>query len=168
MPSSINKEGIALLLVGGVLLALSGIAPNDRATWLLETFPIFIAAPLLIVTGRRFPLTPLAYRLVFLHALVLMLGAHYNLCERAARSMVAGGFRPQPQPLRPARAFHAGLRAGYHRVRTFAVRTLPLRPGKWLFTLVAVVCLAISTCYEFIEWAAASILGQGADAFLGA
>jgi putative membrane protein len=39
--------------------------------------------------------------------------------------------------------------------------------GKWLFFLVASVCLAISACYEFIEWAAAEIGGSQADAFLG-
>ena len=29
------------------------------------------------------------------------------------------------------------------------------------------ICLAISACYEFIEWWAALILGQGAQEFLG-
>ena len=34
--------------------------------------------PLLIATARRFPLTPLAYRLIFLHALILIVGAHWT------------------------------------------------------------------------------------------
>lgn len=87
---------------------------------------------------------------------------------RGKSTAVAFRICPRPQPLRPVRPFHAGLCAGRHRTRTFAVRTSPLRPGKWLFTLVAAVCLAIGACYELIEWAAALILGQGADAFLGA
>jgi putative membrane protein len=32
---------------------------------------------------------------------------------------------------------------------------------------VVSICLAISACYELIEWGAALALGQGADEFLG-
>jgi putative membrane protein len=35
-----------------------------------------------------------------------------------------------------------------------------------LFGLVTAVCLAISALYELLEWGAAILLGQGADAFL--
>jgi putative membrane protein len=37
----------------------------------------------------------------------------------------------------------------------------------WLFSLVVCVGLAVSAAYELVEWAAAVVLGQGADAFLG-
>jgi putative membrane protein len=47
------------------------------------------------------------------------------------------------------------------------VRRSPLRPGGWLFFLVCCVCLAVSACYEFIEWWAALIGGSGATEFLG-
>jgi putative membrane protein len=43
----------------------------------------------------------------------------------------------------------------------------PLVSGKWLFFLVCCVCLAISACYEFLEWWSALILGAGATEFLG-
>ncbi|HKC56740.1 MAG TPA: DUF2238 domain-containing protein, partial [Vicinamibacterales bacterium] len=74
-------EAVALLVIGAVLLVWSGIAPADRTTWLLEVFPIFIAVPVLLTTARRFPLTPLAYRLIFVHALILMLGGHYTYAQ---------------------------------------------------------------------------------------
>ena len=51
--------------------------------------------------------------------------------------------------------------------REILLRTSPLRPGGWLFVLVAAVCLAVSACYELFEWAAALVFGQRADAFLG-
>ena len=37
--------------------------------------------PLLIATWSRFPLTPLLYVLIFVHALILMLGGHYTYAE---------------------------------------------------------------------------------------
>ena len=51
--------------------------------------------------------------------------------------------------------------------REILLRTSPLRRGRWLFFLVTATCLAISACYEFIEWWAALAGGEAADAFLG-
>ena len=152
------REPIVLLVVGGALLVWSGIAPADRTTWILEVFPIFIAVPLLIGTARRFPLTPLVYRLIFVHALILMLGGHYTYAQ------VPLGFWMQ-------RVFGFS-RNHYDRIghlaqgfvpaviaREILIRRSPLAPGKWLFFIVLSVCLAISACYEFIEWWSALIGG---------
>jgi putative membrane protein len=67
---------MVLLILTALLLILSGIHPKDRYTWFLEVAPILVAAPVLVLTARRFPLTPLAYRLIALHAVVLMVGGH--------------------------------------------------------------------------------------------
>jgi len=52
-------------------------------------------------------------------------------------------------------------------VREVLIRRSPLRPGKWLTFLVLCVCLAISALYELVEWWAALLGGESADAFLG-
>jgi putative membrane protein len=165
-PATRRTELIALLVSGSALLVWSGINPADRTTWILEVAPVFIAVPLLGVTAPRFPFTPLAYRLIFVHALILMLGGHYTYAE------VPLGFWIQ-------RLF-GFTRNHYDRFGHFAqgfvpaviareilLRRSPLRPGKWLFFIVLSVCLAISACYEFIEWWSALIGGDSADAFLG-
>ena len=52
--------------------------------------------------------------------------------------------------------------------REVLLRTSPLRPGGWLFFLVCCVCLAISACYELIEWWAALLTSpETGTAFLG-
>src|SRR6185436_9543832 len=51
--------------------------------------------------------------------------------------------------------------------REILIRMTPLRPGGWLFFLVCSVCLAISACYEFVEWWAAVLGGSAATDFLG-
>ena len=71
------------ILIGGgvvvlVALVISGIKPYDRATWLMEVAPVLIAAPILVATHRRFPLSSLLYVLICLHALVLILGGAYT------------------------------------------------------------------------------------------
>jgi len=161
-----RTEAIALLVIGGVLLIVSAIKPYDVTTWWLEVFPIFIAVPILIATARRFPLTPLAYRLIFVHALVLMLGAHYTYAR------VPLGFWLQD-------ALHLS-RNPYDRIghlmqgfvpaiiaREILLRRSPLVRGKWLFFLVCTVCLSVSALYEFVEWWAAVAGGSAATDFLG-
>jgi putative membrane protein len=36
-------------------LAVSGIAPYDRGTWVLEVAPVLVAFPILAATRRAFP-----------------------------------------------------------------------------------------------------------------
>jgi putative membrane protein len=161
-----RTENIIMLILGAVLLTLSGIAPYDRATWWMEVAPVLIVVPILLATARHFPLTPLAYRLIFIHCLILMLGGHYTYAR------VPLGFWVQD--------LLDFSRNHYDRLGHFAqgfvpaiiarevlLRTSPLRPGKWLFFLVTCVCLAVSACYEFVEWWAALLGGEAADAFLG-
>ncbi len=69
-----GREPVSLLVATLLALALSGLAPRDRFTWLLEVMPILVAAPVLVATYTRFRFTPLAYRLIAVHALVLMIG----------------------------------------------------------------------------------------------
>jgi putative membrane protein len=166
MTSPRHSEFQVLLAAAAVLLVVSGISPKDRATWWMEVAPVLLAAPLLVLTAVRFPLTPLACRLIFVHACILMLGGHYTYAE------VPLGFWVQDW-LGLARNHYDRL--GHFAqgfvpailVREILLRRSPLRPGGWLLFLTTCVCLAISACYEFIEWWAALLGGEAADAFLG-
>src|ERR1700738_1297875 len=76
-----RREPPILLTLLTLALLVSGLHPHDRFTWFLEVAPVLIGVPILIATYRRFPLTPLAYRLLFLHALILIVGGHYTYAE---------------------------------------------------------------------------------------
>ena len=160
------REPFLLLLAASALLLLSGIGPRDRLTWWLEVAPVVIGIPILVATYRRFPLTPLLYRLLFLHASILILGGHYTYAQ------VPLGFWAQD--------LFGFARNHYDRLGHFAQgfvpailareilrRRTPLPPGGWLFFLVTCVCVSISAFYEFIEWWTAAATGTAAEAFLG-
>jgi putative membrane protein len=165
-PPAARREALVLLALALAALVVSGIGPRDRGTWVLEVLPVVIVAPLLAFTWRSFRLTPLAYRLIFVHALILMLGGHYTYAH------VPLGFRLQDlfdlarNPYDRIGHFAQGFVPAIV-AREILLRVTPLAPGKMLFFLVCCVCLAISACYEFIEWWAALALGQGATEFLG-
>ena len=161
-----GREPLVLLIVGAVLLVVSGIGPHDRVTWVLEVAPILIAVPILLLTARRFPLTPLAYRLIFVHALILMLGGHYTYAEVPLgfwMEHVFGFARNHYDRIgHLAQGFVPAIV-----VREILIRRSPLESGKWLTFLALSVCLAISALYELVEWWAALLGGEGAEAFLG-
>ncbi len=161
-----EREPLFLLAAASALLVLSGVAPRDRLTWVLEVVPVLIAVPILVATYRNFPLTPLLYRLIALHAIVLMVGGHYTYAEVPAgywfRELLGLARNHYDRLGHFAQGFVPAMIA-----REVLLRRTPLRRGGWLFFLVVCVCLAISAFYELIEWWSAVTLGQGAEAFLG-
>jgi len=161
-----TREALALLVLAGVALVVSGIGPIDRGTWWLEVAPVLIAAPLLWFTWRAFRLTPLVYRLIFVHALILMLGGHYTYAHVPLGFWLQDLFDLARNPYDRIGHFAQGFIPAMI-VREILLRRSPLQPGKWLFFIVSCICLAISAVYEFIEWWAALLLGQGAQEFLG-
>jgi putative membrane protein len=155
-----------LLAIGTALLVVSGMGPYDRATWVMEVFPLFLGVPILMAAYPRFKFTPLAYRLIFIHALILMLGGHYTYARVPVGFWVQDLFdlaRNHYDRLgHLAQGFIPAIL-----VREVLIRKSPLKAGRWTFFLVTCVCLAVSACYEFIEWWAALLAGEGAKEFLG-
>jgi putative membrane protein len=156
----------SLLLAVAVALVVSGIAPYDRLTWVLEVLPVLVAAPLLVVTWRRFPLTPLLYWLIAIHSLILILGAHYTYARVPLGFWMQDAFDFQRNHYDRIGHLMQGFGPAIV-IRELLIRTSPLAPGKWLFTLVLFSVLGVSATYEFTEWWAALAGGEAAGAFLG-
>lgn len=157
---------VASLVVFLLVLAWSGIGPKDRFTWFLEVVPGILGAAVLVWLYPRRRLTTLVTVLVCLHAIVLCIGGHYTYAEVPAFDWLRDRF---------------GLARNYYdRVGHFMQGAVPamigreillrlqvVRGRRWLFFLVTCICLAISACYEFIEWWVAVASGTAAEAFLG-
>ncbi len=156
----------SLLAIVVMALIASGIAPTDRLTWLMEVAPVLIALPLMIATRHSYPLTLLLTVLITIHALVLIGGGAYTYAH------VPFGFWLQD--------ILGTLRNPYDKIGHFMQGFVPamvareillrgdfVRGRRMTAFLCVCVAMAISACYELIEWAAALALGQGADEFLG-
>lgn len=156
-------------ILGSIIIAaliVSGISPYDRATWLMEVAPVLLALPLLWLTRRSFPLTALLYVLIAIHALVLIGGGAYTYARVPFGFWLQDLLGTTRNPYDKVGHFLQGF------VPALVAREILLR-GDWVrgakMTAFLCVCiaLAISACYELIEWAAALAMGQGADEFLG-
>jgi putative membrane protein len=160
------NEPLILVLSGTLLLIITAIYPHDYPTWWMETAPIFIAVPIFVVTYKNYTLTPLVYRLLFVHALILMVGGHYTYAEVPLGYWMEDWFGLVRNNYDKIGHFAQGFVPALL-FRELLLRSSPLRRGKLLFTMVVSCCLAVSASYELIEWVAAITMGQGADAFLG-
>jgi len=156
-------SALAILIA---LLAWSGFRPYDRATWVMEVFPIFVAVPVLWVTYKHFPLTTLLYVCIFLHAVVLMLGGAYTYARVPLGFQIADVLDLHRNPYDKIGHFFQGFVPALI-AREILIRGEYVRRRKMLAFVVVCIVLAISATYEFIEWGAALSLGQGADEFLG-
>ncbi len=157
---------------GLLLLSLLGVFvwsfhdARDRFTWYLEAAPAFMGLILLLATHRRFSFTRLAYTLMWGHAFILLMGAHYTYAEMPLfnwlRDTLALSRNHYDRVGHLAQGFVPAIVA-----REILLRETSLVPGKMVFFLVVSVCLAASAFYEFIEWWVALLTGSAADAFLG-
>ena len=160
------RHAMVLLILGCAALALSSIAPRNRLTWFMEVLPVFIAGPLLMLTWQRFRLTLLSYQLIFIHAIILIVGAHYTYALVPPGEWVQHALNLDRNPYDRLGHFAQGFVPAIL-AREILLRLTPLRRGRMLFFLVCCICLAISAFYELLEWGAALAMGEKADAFLG-
>ena len=148
------------------LLALSAWRPYGIVTWAMEVAPVAIVLVILWATHKRFPLTPLLYGLIFVHAVVLMLGGHYSYARVPLGDWMREWFGLARNPYDGIGHFMQGFVPAIA-ARELLLRQTRLERGGWLFLIVTAICLALSAIYELIEWGAAAALGQGAEEFLG-
>ena len=158
-----------LLAASALLLAalvVSGLHPYDRVTWAMEVAPVMIVLPVLWATWRRFPLTNLLYAAIVLHGIVLAVGGAYTYAHVPFGFDLQAWFGLSRNPYDKIGHFCQGF------IPALAAREILIRGGyvrgrRMLAFLVVCIALAISACYELIEWWAALAMGQGADEFLG-
>lgn len=154
-------------LFGFVVLALivSGIDPLDRMTWVLEVLPVLVGLPVVLSLHQRFPLTPLSYWLLTIHALILIVGGHYTYSNVPLGFWLQDLFDMSRNHYDRLGHFAQGFVPAVV-TREVLLRISPVTRGAWLNFLVVCVCLAISAFYEMIEWWVAVAAGVAAEAFL--
>jgi len=162
-----DYEPLVLLAVVIASLSVTGIRPYSRLTWFAEVSWVLAGIPILVLTYRRFPLTPLLYRLLMVHALILIVGGYYTYARVPLGIWVQDMFDLSRNHYDRLGHFAQGFVPAIL-AREIMLRRSPLVKGKWLFFIVVSVCLAFSAFFEMIEWwYAAGVGGESAVDFLG-
>ena len=155
-----------LLALFAIIFIWSAVHPHDYFTWCLEVFPAVIGLVVLMATARTFPLTPLLYTLLLLHAAILCVGGHYTYAEvplgNWARDALHLARNHYDRLGHFAQGFVPAMVA-----REILIRRKVVRGRGWLYFIIVSICLAISAAYELLEWRVSLATGSKGDAFLG-
>jgi putative membrane protein len=157
---------ITLLLSLIAVLIWSGIQPHDRFTWFLEVAPVLIGVPILIYVWPRFRFTRLVYTLVWVHAVILMVGGKYTYAQVPLGFWIQDAFGFARNHYDRIGHFAQGFIPAML-AREIFIRKSPLGHSRWLPFVVVCFCLAFSAFYELIEFWTALAAGEGATDFLG-
>ena len=160
-----SKSYLWLGIFFGVLV-WSGIEPKDRLTWVLEAGPAIIGLLVMAKTRISFPLTPLLYFWILLHCIVLMVGAKYTYAEVPLFDSIREIFEWERNNYDKVGHFMQGFVPALL-AREILLRKKLVNANGWRNFIILSICLAFSAFYELIEWWAALLIGEDADAFLG-
>jgi len=163
---NIQKFHQLLLISFLSIFVWSAYKPVNYLTWFLESSPAIIALVLLVLTYRNYKLTPLLYSLIWVYAVILVIGGHYTY------EKVPFGFWLE-------RLYETG-RNNYDKIGHFAQGVVPaiaareilirrkvVKSRAWLFFIIVCIVLAASAGYELVEFGASVTLGSAAEEFLG-
>ena len=160
-----NKSYLWLSIFFGFLL-WSGIEPEDRLTWVLEAGPAIIGLLVIAQSRKSFPLTPLLYFWILVHCIVLMVGAKYTYAEVPLFDWISELFGWERNNYDKVGHFMQGFVPALL-AREILLRKKLVNADGWRNFIILSICLAFSAFYELIEWWAALLIGEDADAFLG-
>jgi putative membrane protein len=149
-----------------IVFIWSAIEPSDRATWVLEVFPVIIGVAVLAATYRTFRLTPLLYVLILLHCIVLLVGGHYTYAEVPLFNELKDVFGQERNNYDKLGHLMQGFVPAMI-ARELIIRLDIIRGPYWRSFFIICFVLALSAFYELLEWWVALLSEQAAEAFLG-
>ena len=149
------------------VLVWSGMNPKDQFTWFLEVVPALIGFILIVLSYKRFPLTPLLYSLILIHMIILMVGGHYTYAEVPLFDTIKDLLGQSRNNFDKVGHFMQGFEPAIL-ARELLLRKEVVQGARvWLNYIVLSIVLAFSAFYELIEWWVALATGDDAEAFLG-
>ena len=137
----------------------------DLFTWTLEAFPVILGGAILIVVYRRFRFTNLVYLLIWFHAIILLIGAHYTYARMPLFNWIRDTFELSRNHYDRLGHFAQGFVPAIIAREVFW-RKSPLKGSRWLGFIVVSFCLAFSALFEMFEWLVAVIAKEDATSYL--
>jgi putative membrane protein len=161
-----QRRALAFLLVSLVaIFAWSAVGAHDSFTWIMEVWPAAVGVALLAATYNHFRFTTFVYGLIWMHAVILLIGGHYTYAQVPLFNWVRDHFHQARNNYDRVGHFAQGFVPAVIAREIFLRRRIVKRA--WIPFVVVACCLAISALYELLEWQTAVWSGSAATDFLG-
>ncbi len=162
---TILKKSIWLIIFFSILI-WSAIGPKDYVLWFLQMIPVIIGFLVLLITLKRFPLTPLLYFLILFYSIIIMVGSHYSYTEVPFFDTIKPFFGFERNNYDKVGHFLQGFVPAII-AREIFIRKEIISSSKWMNFIIVCICLALSALYELIESVVAVFSGKPAAVSLG-
>lgn len=150
-----------------LVFAWSLYHPRDYFTWFLEVLPGLIGLSILAYTYNRFRFSNMVYVVIWIHCIILTIGAKYTYAEVPLFNWIRDEFGLMRNNYDKVGHFYQGFGPALI-MREMFLRLNIVKRGKWMVALIILSLLGLAAIYELIEWWVAVAIGQSADAFIGA
>ena len=157
---------IILLVLFVIAYIISAIRPLDRLAWIDQMTPAVLMVLLLVVTYRKFRFSTFVYVMAFLHALLLLYGAHYTYSQNPLFNQWKEQFGWERNYFDRVGHFAQGFVPAFL-AKEFLLRGGYVKKGKLLMLIVILSCLGFSAAYELSEFAVVKIMDVPADTVMG-
>lgn len=157
---------IILLVLFIIAYIISAIRPLDRLAWMGQMTPALLLVFLLVVTYRKFRFSTFVYVMAFLHALLLVYGAHFTYSQNPLFNQWKEQFGWERNYFDRVGHFAQGFVPAFL-AKEFLLRAGYVKKGKMLTLIVILSCLGFSAAYELSEFTIVKIMGVPADAVMG-
>lgn len=157
---------LIMLCVFTILLIWSAIKPIGWGIWFFEVSPAVVLVLLLLFSYRRFPLTPLAYTIVFLGTLVMLIGGHYTYAKVPLFHDIQESLHFTRNQFDRLGHFFQGMMTAVLTHEYFLRRSVVQKKG-WLPVIVISISLAFSASFELFEFLAGLLFATDLHSFLG-
>ena len=156
-----------LLLLVLPVTAWSAWEPHDRFTWWLEVIPVFIGfAAIFVAQSKGWSLSGFALVWCGIHMVVLLVGGHYTYALVPLGEWAKDGFGWSRNHYDRLGHVLQGLVPAII-CREVLIRNEVVSRRGWLGFLVVCFSMAVSACYELLEWVAGEASAEASEAFLG-
>ncbi|UCF44419.1 MAG: DUF2238 domain-containing protein [Planctomycetota bacterium] len=156
---------IFLLLSLALVFIWSYVGYFDFWGWFLEALLVFIGIGILVSVYGKFRFTNLVYVLVWVHAIILLIGAHYTYSRVPVFNWIRDAFELSRNHYDRLGHFVQGFVPALI-AREVLLRKSPLQRGGWLLATVICFCVAMSAVYELFEWLIALVAKDDGEVFL--
>jgi putative membrane protein len=134
--------------------------------WWYEMLPAFVLVIALIITYKRFPLTPMTYWIVFFGTITMLIGSHYTYGGVPLFHSIQKAFHWKRNNFDRFGHIFQGMIVTTI-LREYFLRTNFLNREKWVFLIVGMLSISFSALYEILEFGIGFFFDGNIQSFLG-